>query len=217
MKKIIKLFVLLLVVFPTSTYAYYNACNNTDTVKLNKLASNILTNYTYTETNEGIKFKVIINNLNSNLYIYDVNKKQTYYSTGEITLENYYQNQTLEYKVYSNLPYCKGYYINSIFVKLPSYNKYYKDELCAGIEDYKLCRKWINVNLSYDEFKKEIIAYKDSLNKKGDNKIENTKSIYEVILDFYLDYYYIILPITILLGGTIIFLIKKKQEKEDMF
>ncbi len=217
MKKIIKLFVLLLVVFPTSTYAYYNACNNTDTVKLNKLASNILTNYTYTETTNGIKFKIIINNLNSNLYIYDVNKKQTYYSTGEITLENYYQKQTVEYKVYSNLPYCKGYYINSIFVKLPSYNKYYKDELCVGIEDYKLCRKWINVNLSYDEFKKEIIDYKDRLNKKDDNKMENTKSIYEVILDFYLDYYYIILPITIILGVTIIFLVKKKQEKEDIF
>lgn len=217
MKKIIKLLILFFVIFPTSSKAYYNACNNTDTVKLNKLASNILTNYTYTETASGIKFNIILNNLNSNLYIYDVNRKQTYYSTGEIVLGDYYQKQTVEYKIYSNLPYCKGYYINSIFVKLPSYNKYYKDELCKGIEDYKLCKKWTSINLEYDDFKREIKMYKDSLNKKANNKINDTKSIYEVILDFYIKYYYIILPSIIVVGGLIMFVVKKKQEKDDIF
>ena len=217
MKKIIKLFVFLLVIFPTSTKAYFNSCNNADTVKLNKLASNILTNYTYTETTNGIKFNIILNNLNSNLYIYDVNKKQTYYSTGEIVLGDYYKNQTIEYKIYSNLAYCKGYYINSIFVKLPSYNYYYKDQLCAGIEDYKLCKKWVNVNLSYEDFQKEVKSYKESLNKKEETKKNDDKSIYELILDFYIKYYYIILPIIIVVGGVFAIIIKKKKEKEELF
>lgn len=217
MKKIIKLLILFFVIFPTSSKAYYNVCNNIDTVKLNKLASNILTNYTYTETNGGIKFNIILNNLNSNLYIYDVNKNQTYYSTGEIVLGDYYQKQTIEYKIYSNLPYCKGYYINSIFVKLPAYNQYYKDELCKDIEDYKLCKKWTSVSLNYDDFKKEIKLYKDSLIKKEENKKEKNKSVYEVILDFYIEYYYIILPLIIAIGGVVIVLVKRKQEKEEIF
>lgn len=193
----------------------YNICSTEDTVKLNKLASNVLANYSYYETDGVVKFKITINNLSSNTYIYDAVKKQTYYSTGEITLENYGPNQTVEYKIYSNIAYCKGQYLNSIFVTLPPYNPYYKDKLCSGIEDYKLCQKWSNVNLTYDEFKQQIYTYRNDNNEQKKNINDNYKSIYELILDFYIKYYYIILPLIIVVGGIILAVNKQKSSKDE--
>ena len=84
----------------------------------------------------------------------------------EIILDNYGAGKSIEYKIYSNLNYCRGQYISSLYVTLPSYNPYYKDELCKGLENYTLCRRWAKVDLTYDEFKKQM---KDYYNKiKGE-------------------------------------------------
>lgn len=207
-------FIMLLIMIPHQVKAY-NMCSTEDTVKLNKIASNVLANYNYYEANGTVKFKITINNLTSNTYIYDAVKKQTYYSNGEITLDNYGPNQTVEYKIYSNISYCKGQYLNSIFVTLPPYNPYYKDKLCSGIEDYKLCQRWSNVNLTYDEFKKQINDYRNS-NIEAEPNVEDTyKSIYEIILDFYIKYYYIILPLIIVVGGIILAVNKQKSSKDE--
>ena len=64
MKKIFRILILLLVIFPVSTKAYYNSCTNSDTSKLNKIASNVLYNYTYYNDNTGnLKFKIPSNSL----------------------------------------------------------------------------------------------------------------------------------------------------------
>lgn len=213
MKYIKLIIVIMLMMIPYNVRAY-NMCSREDTVKLNKLVSNVLTNYSYYETNNGLKFKITINNLNSNIYIYDATKKQTYYSTGEITLDNYGPNQTIEYKIYSNVPYCKGQYLNSVFVTLPPYNPYYKDKLCLGIEDFKLCQRWSNVNLTYDQFKKEINDYLNS-NKKEEIVNDEYKSIYEIILGIYIKYYYLILPAIIIIGGIVILINKQRNSKDE--
>lgn len=214
-KKYLKLILMMLLIMVPYQVKAYNTCSTEDTVKLNKLASNVLANYSYYETNGTVKFKITINNLNSNIYIYDATKKQTYYSIGEITLDNYGPNQTVEYKVYSNIAYCKGQYLNSVFVTLPPYNPYYKDKLCSDIEDYKLCQRWSNVNLTYEEFKKQINDYRNG-NIKKDKNVDNTyKSVYELILDFYINYYYIILPLIIVVGGIILAVNKQKNSKDD--
>lgn len=215
-KKILKLIVLILLIILPHKVNAYNFCTTDDTVKLNKFAANVLTNYSYYEVNGQVKFKITINNLNSNIYIYDVKKKQTYYSIGEITLDNYGPNQTVEYKIYSNLPYCKGQYLNSLYVTLPPYNRYYKDKLCEGLENYRLCQRWSNVDLTYDEFKKEMNDYLNSKNQNETINLNDYKSIYQIILDFYIKYYYIILPIIIIIGGIIIVL-KKQKENNDEF
>lgn len=215
-KRILKLFLLLVLIILPYKVSAYNECNNNDTVRLNKIANNILANYSYYEVNGNLKFKITINNLNSNVYIQDVRKKQTYYSTGEITLENYGPNQTIEYRIYSNLAYCKGYYLNSLYVTLPPYNPYHKDKLCEGIESYRLCQRWTNVSLTYDEFKKEINNYLNSNKKDNPIDLNDYKSIYQIILDFYIKYYYIILPIIIVVGGIII-LVKRRNETIDDF
>lgn len=214
-KKYLKLIMVIFFAMIPYQVKAYNICSTEDTVKLNKLASNVLANYSYYETDGVVKFKITINNLSSNTYIYDAVKKQTYYSTGEITLENYGPNQTVEYKIYSNIAYCKGQYLNSIFVTLPPYNPYYKDKLCSGIEDYKLCQKWSNVNLTYDEFKQQIYTYRNDNNEQKKNINDNYKSIYELILDFYIKYYYIILPLIIVVGGIILAVNKQKSSKDE--
>lgn len=218
MKKFIKILILILFVFPIPTKAYYNSCNNSDTAKLNKVASNVLTNYTYYTDNAGnLKFKIIVNNLHPYLYLYDPQKKQTYYSKGEIEILNYAPDRTIELKLYSNLDNCKGVLIHSLYVTLPPYNKYYNDQLCEGIENYKLCRRWSRMSLSYEDFKKEVIKYKKSLEVKDVQADDYDKSIVEIILDFYFDYYFVILPPIVIISGIIIYMIKRKQEKENFF
>lgn len=218
MKKLFKLAILLLLVFPVSTKAYYNSCSVSDTVKLNKVASNVLSNHMYyTDSNGNLKFKIIINNLHNYLYLYDPQKKQTYYSTGEIEISNYSPGVTLEFKLYSNLSYCKGVYINSLYVNLPQYNKYYNDKLCEGIEEYKLCKRWTKMSLSYEDFKKNVINYRNSLKKDNVSVSDKDKSFIEIILDFYFDYYFVILPPIVIVSGIIIYIIKRKEEKENFF
>lgn len=218
MKKIFRILILLLVIFPVSTKAYYNSCTNSDTSKLNKIASNVLYNYTYYTDNTGnLKFKIIVNNLHHYLYLYDPQKKQTYYSTGEVEILNYAPDRTIELKLHSNLATCKGVYINSLFITLPPYNKYYNDKLCEGIENYKLCRRWSKMTLNYEDFKKEVIKYKKSLEIKDVQDDDYDKSIIEIILDFYFDYYFVILPPIVIVSGIVIYMIKRKQEKESFF
>ena len=218
MKKLFKLAILLLLVFPVSTKAYYNSCSVSDTVKLNKVASNVLSNHMYyTDSNGNLKFKIIINNLHNYLYLYDPQKKQTYYSTGEIEISNYSPGVTLEFKLYSNLSYCKGVYINSLYVNLPQYNNYYNDKLCEGIEEYKLCKRWTKMSLSYEDFKKNVINYRNSLKKDNVSVSDKDKSFIEIILDFYFDYYFVILPPIVIVSGIIIYMIKRKEEKENFF
>ena len=178
------------------------------------MANNVLTNYIYYETNGTIKFKVTINNLSSYVYLRDMRKKQTYYTTGEITLDNYGPDQTIEYRLYSNLDYCKGNYINSFYVTLPPYNPYYKDSLCKGIENYKLCRKWYKMTLTYDEFKKEVTAYLYKSTEDKQKDLKDYKSIYEIVFDYYLKYYYIVLPAIIIVGLIVIIIKRRKEAKE---
>lgn len=218
MKKFLRLMILLLLIFPVSTKAYYNSCSVSDTVKLNKVASNVLSNYTYYIDSAGnLKFKIIVNNLHSYLYLYDTQTKQTYYSTGEISIMNYGPGANLKFELRSNLGYCKGVYVSSIYVTLPYYNKYYSDELCKGIENYKLCKRWTKVNLSYEEFKNEITKYRNSLKKPDAIVDDYNKSILEIILDFYFDYYYVILPPIVIIGGIVMYMVKRKKEKENFF
>lgn len=209
-KNIFVLILLLILPFKVNAYGF---CKTEDSIRLHKLANNVLANYSYYEVNGNLRFKINIYNLNPDLYIYDSAKRKEITAKSEITIDNYGAGKSIEYKIYSNLNYCKGQYISSLYVTLPSYNPYYKDELCKGLETYTLCRRWAKVDLTYDQFKKQMNDYIDYLKQK--NKPNNSNNIFQMILDFYIKYYYIILPVIIVIGGAILLIIKYREEKEE--
>ena len=66
------------------------------------------------------------------------------------------KESTIVYDSGDNSSECKNIEIVNKYVNLPYYNIYYKDELCNGMEQYKICSKWNRTTLSYEEFKNEI-------------------------------------------------------------
>ena len=115
------------------------------------------------------------------------------------------------FQIYSEDNYCDNNYLNKLFVEIPTYNSLYKDELCVGIENYKYCQKWFSKKIEYDEFVDNVTQYKESLKKEEVIVDEEYKSIFDYLLEFYLNWWYVILPF-IIVGCIVSIIMLKKRE-----
>lgn len=214
MKHIKMLLSFVLLVIPIQTKALI--CSNENKVKFQTLASNITTSYTYTEENGTVSFQIILSNITEGLIVKDIKNKVTYpYRGSELVIPNLNQDTSYRFDIYTSDLNCNLDLLYSHYVTTPSYNPYYKDEVCTGMETYPICQKWTKVTLTYEEFKQKV----ESLKQTEEEPIpvpeeEVTKGIYDYLLEFYLDYYYIVLPVFIA-GGIII--IYRYNKKNDLF
>ena len=213
--KLFIMLILLIILFPIKTNAL--VCSNQDMVKLKSMAQNITTNYDYKEENNNVTFNITFSNLSPDLYLVDVtNKKNYYYNNTEMTYNGYKSGESYKFKVYSTNSLCDTSVLYTVYVTLPYFNSYYNNELCKGIEEYELCQKWSSVNISYNEFKNKVDKYKEVIEEENnENNTDNeVKGIFDYIRDFYISYYYIILPLIILIS---IIYIYNKNKKNDLF
>ena len=190
-------------------------CSNEKKSKFREQAKNIAVNYTYNETDSDITFNIKFDNIPSDFYIYDVNTGDVYYPDGasSVLISNVQKNKSYKYWVYTTDALCEKETLYTHYITIPGYNRYYKDALCKGIEDYKLCNKWLSVNMSYEEWKKEVNKYIDSFKKDQDEEIvEVPKGVFDYVFDFYADYYYFILPGIIILCVVGIIIYNKKHD-----
>ena len=82
--------------------------------------------------------------------------------------------------------------IFSNYVTLPSYNRFYKNTLCEGIENFDYCQKWFKHNMTYKEFYEGIIAYKNQ--RTSQVEIPEEKKEWDIlIIEFWGKYYLFIL------------------------
>ena len=193
-------------------------CSNSEIVQYQEQAKNINITYDYTEhENSYVLFTIKIANLTPGLYIQDSKSGTDYHYTGsDITIDNYNSGNTYRFKIFTDGGNCSDTLITKKYVTLPYYNVYYKDPICEGIEDYRYCQKWAKVILPYDEFYKKVTTYKNSLLSDEENTNTNISNycIFIFLLNIYIKYYYIILPI-IIIGGYII--IHRHNKKQDLF
>lgn len=197
---------ILIVLLPIST----KACSSSDMSVLSKMYSNVEISYLFNESTE--KFEIKISNLNKNLYIYSfLNQNYIYPSSGEEIFSSVNPGSNYRFHFYGNYNSCSKSSIASKYITLPSYNKYYKDPLCKGFENYKVCQKWAKVNYTYDEFKKEIDSYKNSEPNKQKEE-EEVLGFYDHLALFYKKYYYIILPLVITVLSVLIYMQYKKNK-----
>lgn len=210
MKKL--LVFLLLFLFPLSHIeAFY--CNYKEYEEVRKQASNVNIMTEYREEDVAY-FKITIYNLLESQYVVDRNSGVTYYPTdGLIILDNITEASVNTFDVYSTLNTCDNKPLSILYSTIPSYNKYYKDDLCKGIENYKLCQRWSSIDMTYDDFKKNILEYKYSLIKKDLDIVDDYKSIFDYMMEFYLEYYYYLLP-TVIIGLLAIIVVLKKRENK---
>ena len=189
-------------------------CNNESKVKYSEMAKNISVSYEYQEVDNDIVFNIKITNIPETFIIEDYRTGKKYrYSSSELVIPNVSKNTSYKFNILKDDQFCSGEILYTHYINIPSYNYYYKDEVCKGIEDYKLCNKWLNITVSYEEWKNKVIEYKNSLNKKDDVLIEEEeKGIFDIIIDFYLDWYYLILPSIIIISLVSIYLYNRKHD-----
>lgn len=211
MKKFL-LVIMLCILFPITAQA---ECSTDEKIALSKMVSNIKITPVFNEETE--KFNILISNITPNIYFMDMKTKTMYQNTkGETVIYNAEPNESYRLKFFSSINACYGETITSTYITLPGYNKYYKDPLCEGLGEYKICQKWINYNYDRTKFEEEIkkIDKKEIEKLKQQQGREVVKGIYDYLGEIYEKYYYIVLPI-IIVGGII--LIMRLRKKEDFF
>lgn len=206
MKKLI--LIILLLVIPIKVKASY--CNYMDIAEYKNIASNISYSYEYEEIDDDVVFHVTLTNLDSKLYLVD-SKKNTYnYMNDEMTIDAR-SGESLLFTVYATDKYCKKS-LTTIRIQLPTYNKFYKDSICVGVENYNLCSKWSTHNLSYEDFVSNVRNYKLSIiPKDSKEETEDDNGILDFVIEFLIKYYYIVLPV-IIIGCLIAIYFRNKKD-----
>lgn len=209
--------------------------------ELKKMASNINYDYSYIEKNGTAIFTIRFVNVKSDLYLYDVTHNKNYYAGEDntIIIDNFTPGKTYEFLVKDNnysedITMIQTYWdgekfvdrvlvlgknpvppeqeISKIYVTIPSYNTFYKDPVCQGFENYKLCQKWYSHTLNHQQFVEEVNNAKK--NKEPDPIKKEEKE--ENWTDFFRENWFLIIggaSVTILI--ILLVIIKHYKNKES--
>lgn len=109
--------------------------------------------------------------------------------------------------------------IDSIKVKLPTFNIYSLDPLCEGIDgnEFKLCGKYYEGTVSRKNFEERIKLYRQlHVKEEQVDEVSDNVSIINNIIDFISKYYlYMLVPVIFILIGIVIFkIISKRNNKK---
>jgi hypothetical protein len=199
----------LFTLLPLNTSAYY--CDFVNLSRLKKIASNV--NFYTTSYREGEKmyFEVTFSNFHPELVLNNNSNADKYYPTdNKLVLEKLEDGKSYSYTILTDETMCLDKSLRNIYINLPKYNYFSELAICDGVEDFDLCKKWNSNTLSSEEFVKKVQAYKDSL--KEEEPKEEDPITDNLILKFYLDYYYVILPSFIAINLLIIYYLDKKDD-----
>lgn len=213
--KYLKLLICLIVLSPI--YVKGAVCDNSTKVRLQQIAQNVTYSYDYVESGNSVAFYISFYNLSNELYLVDIKNDKSYYYSGEtLTLGNFNSDTNYKFEVRSSNLLCDSSALYYIYVATPAYNQYYNDPVCNGV-NYKYCNKWQKNTLSYDDFVKNVENFKNKKDVTIDDD-KTVKGLFDIILEFYVNYYYIILPILIIL--SFIYIIIKSlidRKKNSLF
>lgn len=221
-------------------------CPNSDKIELRKLASNVKVSYDeatgirepgtygppdgYTEEDYVSYydyFEVKFLNVTENIFIKvtnNINEEEKIINYNDTENGEYILNWkdtskvvSLKYIIYaSNKTNCYNYEIKSGVLTLPAYNPYYTHNKCLGLEDYSLCHKYVNFNITYDSFIEKINKHLEEAKKQEEEKDEKENdNFFRKVNLFYKKNKEIVLIFSvgvIIVGGIIIGLtIRKKR------
>ena len=201
---------LLLLLFMCLAVNVKAECSYGDIARQKAFVSNITYTYDYKIIESVAYFDVYLYNVPSGIYIKNSSTGEVYnnFDDGQISLKNLYINK-LSLGFYSST--CNDEYLGVRYINFPQYNAYSTDNLCTGIEDYELCKKWNSSSSNYDNFLNSINIYKKSLEPSAvDDNIVYKKSLSEILINFYINNYYFIFGGTIIVLLPIIIILKKK-------
>lgn len=214
MKKILFIISLLLLPLNVNAETY---CDAEDRAALMPFINNVNINYA-TEINDDdtVVYTIMINNLTSDMILYDEKTKKIYKNFNT-------QNSELNIKVTEFGTYkfsilslkCKEQFAEKS-ITLPNYNKYYKRNECIDLSNYPICKRWSNYVATEEEFLEDIKDLRDEIDEKNkENKKENEKELIEKIKKFFIDYWGVfVIGAIIVVGGIYIATSKKRAIKK---
>lgn len=209
MDKIRKILLLIAFILPLKIKA---ECTNQELSRYKNLSSNINTYYEYDETNNN--FNITIYNLSNEIKIINKNDDNTYQTNtsgiGELNIGNLNPGTNITLAVYPINGECNDYRIRTIYINLPYYNTYYKDEICKN-NNNTLCSKWANTsNYTYEQFVEKVknTAQEETIEIIEPEKEQNTYSFFDFLGDFYIP----ILLFIIISGSIAIYYLDKKRK-----
>lgn len=213
----IKLIALMILIVPFNVKAF-DFCDINKLAKYRKLASNINISYTYQEYDTNAIFTIKLSNIYPGLLVTstDLDQGITYNSNpsnpGEYEIKNVQPGTSYTFEVYSTDEDCTDDTLKSYYIKVPNYNPFYKDKLCKGNEEFRLCKKWLKHSTSHESFVKQINEYNQMKNMSNEKPKSEEKI--NPFIEFIKDYYYIFL-ILIISGAIYLINIKKKNDTFD--
>ena len=194
-------------------------CEYSSFVKIQKQAMQVNITSNFKEMDEFVTYSITIYNLRPNQYIIDTSTGKQYdygydkNNPSEITISDIKKSGMYKFEVYSLDNDCNDEPLNTLYLQLPTYNKYYNDKLCKGIENYKLCQRWFGTTITYDQFRNQVSEYKASLRESSQE--EEEQGLLDYFIELYINNYYIVLPILIIILLIPIYIIYQKKYKVD--
>lgn len=192
-------------------------CDYKEIARLKSIVTNVEIYYDYNIVDGRAHFDVTLVNLTGNLYFVDMNSGKTYdkslFKNGSVEIKDY-SVSSVSYKFYSDFGDCVGTYLGIKFVNFPTYNRHYETELCKENKDLSLCNKWVSVDYSYSELERRINDYKTAIydtDEHEDTEIEYEQSLFDKIVAFYIEYYYVVLGVIILISVVTMLISRKRN------
>lgn len=220
MKKRIYRLIIIMVLFFSIPSIKAN-CTNEEIATLKKEANKIKIEYEHIEDvgiTESI-YNLEVKSITNKFYVIldDIDKKYSSENNDNLININSVTSGKHVIKIYSSE--C-GNLMNTISFRLSKINSYYYDPLCIGIdgEDFELCNKYYDYDVTYDDFKQRVERYR-YINKIGDddsNKNNNDKdNIFNIIYNYIINNkMYFLIGMGVLVGLILlIILIRSKKNR----
>lgn len=213
-KKLIVAF--LLFIFNINVFALtYGGCEYSEVARMKSLVNNVNIYYDYYLSNGRAYFNVTLTNLTPEIRFTDNYNDKTYsYSdtnNGELVITGY-SIQSGSYRFFSANDKCLSVKLGTKYYSFPIYNVYYGSELCKDIPESALCQKWVKNYYSSEQFEKAVKEYKEYRDNKEEKTEEIAEGLFDIIIKFYIKYYYLILIPVILICSIVIYIDRRRYK-----
>ena len=210
------IFIVCLFIFPIVTNAA-SSCNTATMSNISSLANNVNIVYEVDSSSKVPVFTITLSNLTSDMIVFDKNLGKTYKGFANTGSEISIKTKTsgsYSFVIYSKQ--CKEQ-VATKSVSLPTYNIYYGDKLCDGLDDCDVCQKWYGSNSDRKTFelgiqeckKKQSVVVEDE-----EEPIAQVQPWYEKIGNVFLKYWWAIIILMIIIIG-IYYALRAKQKKNE--
>lgn len=214
MKKIF-IFIVCLFVFPIVTNAA-SACNSLTMSNISSLANNVNVVYEVDTSSKTPIFTITLSNLTSDMIVFDKNLGKTYKGFANTGSEISIKTKTsgsYDFAIYSKQ--CKEQ-VATKSVSLPTYNIYYGDKLCNGLDECDVCQKWYGSNSDRKTFELGIQECKKNQKVvvEEEKQVVQKQPWYEKVANIFLKYWWAIIILMIIITGAY-YTIRAKQKKNE--